>query len=54
MNDQPKKPNPCPYCGKVGWTWTIENGQNVARAHNPERCFSNPQSSYYPIYKNFV
>jgi hypothetical protein len=43
---------PCAYCGKIAWTWTIENGKNVAKPHNPERCFSNPISPHYPIYKN--
>jgi hypothetical protein len=43
---------PCAYCGKIAWTWTVENGKNVAKPHNPERCFSNPISPHYPIYKN--
>jgi hypothetical protein len=34
----------CPYCGKIAWTWTVENGQNVVKPHNPERCFYNPKN----------
>jgi len=48
-NSLPKEP--CAYCGKIGWAWTVENGQNVVKPHNPERCFSNPRSPYYSIYK---
>ncbi len=42
---------PCPYCGKIAWTWTVENGKNVAKPHNPERCFykdsTKPNQKYY-------
>jgi len=52
INSLPKEP--CAYCGKIAWTWTIENGKNVAKSHDPNRCFYNPRSPYHLMYSNLI
>jgi len=52
INLLPKEP--CAYCGKIAWTWTIENGKNVAKSHDPNRCFYNPRSPYHLMYSNLI